>query len=121
MGAKASGVAHIKMGVPQGSISGLTLFAVYINDIFHYIRHPSCTVVSYADDMNILIRTDSMDKAQNILNKVYTRINKWVFENRLVINKEETNCVVSGTFCTRANATNEFVTKEGKSCHVLAR
>ena len=47
-----SGLAAINCGVPQGSILGLLLFFLYINDLNQAIKF--CKVHRFADDINLL-------------------------------------------------------------------
>ena len=72
-------------GVPQGSILGLLLFVLYINDL------PQCLSKSqismYADDTVIYF---SCTKSSNIEVTFQSDINKveqWLLENRLVLNQ----------------------------------
>lgn len=82
LGMTTSHEIDVAMGVPQGSILGPTLFAVFVNDMFERIKHRGCAMVSYADDTNILIRAESMSEAQCILSEVYRKFNRWVLENK---------------------------------------
>ena len=50
-----SNFQSILKGVQQGSIFGPVLFNIFINDIFHFIKH--CNLYNYADD-NTVSHTD---------------------------------------------------------------
>ena len=73
---KLSQQHNISYGVPQGSILGSILFILYMNEIKTFVsnlNHPtiSCTVVSYADDTQLLF-CGEFDDLQDI--KRYTEV-----------------------------------------------
>ena len=73
-----SSTLSIRYGVPQGSILGPTLFALYINDLADLINHEN--IILYADD-TVLYNSDSA-----LLQTMLDRTNKWCEENLLTVN-----------------------------------
>ena len=69
---------NVGYGVPQGSILGPTLFALYINDLASLFQHKD--IILYADD-TVLYHSDPT-VLQNMLN----RTNTWCEENLLTVN-----------------------------------
>jgi len=57
-----SDFGKISCGVPQGSVLGLLLFLLYVNDIGHNV---SCSTVKlFADDNNLFICGKSVEDLQ---------------------------------------------------------
>ena len=48
---------NLEKGVPQGTILGLLLFNIYVNDLAKIVEE-DCTVVQYADDI-VLFTSDT--------------------------------------------------------------
>ena len=55
----------ILVGVPQGSVLGLLLSLLYINDIVNSASHSE-----FADDTNIFVSAENKEKAYNMANKL---------------------------------------------------
>ena len=86
-----SSMQYIKTGIPQGSIVGLLLFSIYINDIVKCTEKFNC--ILYADDTTLNSTIDCFGKEihvteQNISAELQ-RISKWLELNRLQLNTEK--------------------------------
>jgi hypothetical protein len=80
---------RVTSGVPQGSVLGLLLFLVYVNDIWRGI---DSNIRLFADDCIIYRKIlDSSDtrKLQTDLNK----LGKWAVENKMKINLDKSKAV----------------------------
>ena len=109
-----SSLAVVNTGVPQGSILGPTLFVIFINDMLNYIDHPLCSIVSYADDTNVLIKCENMSNAENYAILMYQKITYWAEKNKLCINHEKTAVVVFKTSQSSPNV-NSSISLDGKT------
>ena len=104
-----SSLSTVSCGVPQGSILGPTLFIIYINDMLNYLKHPLCLTVAYADDTNILIRSNNLTEAENCAMLMYRKMMLWVQKNKLCINKEKTTCIVFKTSRSKIKTNNSIM------------
>lgn len=79
IGNSFSSVVNVTSGVPQGSVLGPLLFLIYINDLCN-IFGDSLSVKLFADDVKIyaeLNSSDSSEKLQDGLNKLYNWSQEW--------------------------------------------
>ncbi len=83
-----SALQQNNMGIPQGSILGLLLFSLYINDLPESCVGAGCQL--YADDTVIYASTKTPTEASEILSSYMNRICHWLHQNRLTLNMKKT-------------------------------
>ena len=74
---------NVSFGVPQGSVLGPVLFAIYVNDLCLNVQ--DCVVVQYADDTQLL-HSDSLDNLNTLIRKTEAsllRTQKYFLRNGL--------------------------------------
>lgn len=82
-------------GVPQGSILGPLLFAIYINDLPSVLD--ACNASLYADDTVIYCYGSSSLELTNKLNQDLLAVAKWLNEHKLTLNLDKTKCMLIGS------------------------
>ena len=89
----SSTLKDLTIGVPQGSILGPLLFLVYINEL------PSLSDLSnftlFADDTTVAIRDNNIENLSSKCNTVLELLNSWSIKNRLTINFDKTEFMIS--------------------------
>ena len=79
-----SGLTKIKPGVPQGSVLGLLLFLLYINDLHQATKF--CKVQHFADDTNLLYLGKSIKKINKLINIDLKSVFNWLNAIKISLN-----------------------------------
>ena len=89
---KTTNFANITCGVPQGSILGLLLFLIYVNDLCNAsnILDPI-----FADDTNLFFSHQNISTLFLTVNNELHKIGEWFKANRLSLNIKKTKYTFS--------------------------
>ena len=77
---------------PRGSVLGPLLFLLYINDLAKVSKE--LTFFLFADDTNIYYKSSNILDILKTVKKELRKVRKWLEENRLALNIDQTNFVI---------------------------
>ena len=87
-------------GVPQGLCLGPLLFTIYVNKLFHILKHHLPYVHTYADDTQLYLSFKPSDtfsevEAVSAVQKCICDVRAWMRENQLMLNDDKTEFLVT--------------------------
>ena len=98
VGSVKSETCALSSGVPQGSVLGPLLFAVYVSETDAVIQSHSVQYHQYADDLMIYLSL--VPKAFGDLSSLVgcsDAVSTWFLQNVLLLNPEKTEAIIFGT------------------------
>ena len=102
VGDQQSQSADCTSGVPQGSVLGPLLFAMYISPVGNVVAAHSLRYHQYADDTQLYMAVrPSADANFQSLSMCVQDVARWFLENGLLLNPTKTEAVLFGTSAQR--------------------
>ena len=92
IGTHSSTLSTINTGVPQGSLLGVLLFQILINDLKNSLKYSSA--ILYADDTTILLCGRNIKFILTKLQNDLDNLSMWLRSNKLALNTEKTKVMV---------------------------
>ncbi|CAB3985461.1 Hypothetical predicted protein [Paramuricea clavata] len=90
----------VDYGVPQGSVLGLLLFALFCDDLPDCARHDDEELEMYVDDTTLTSIGETVDQVILKLNETLGLVSKWCYKNGMTVHpaKAEAMLIKRGTF-----------------------
>ena len=108
----------ITSGVLQGSILGMLLFCIFINDLPLCLTRASIQCDLFADDGTLNTVNDNMDNIRRDLQQSLYDVSGWCCRNRMALNPTKTKCMLMATRQKHQKKTKApFKAKVRKECH----
>ena len=101
-GKEISDPCLITSGVPQGSILGPLLFALFVNDLPIVLEQ--CQILMYAEDTVMYFTASNAQEISSTLTSELAKVNYWLIDNNLFIHQGKAECVLFGTGSRLATA-----------------
>lgn len=87
---------EVLTGVPQGSVLGVLLFLLYINDISLVVKY--CRLCMFADDALLFVSGKDLCECTEKINNDLQSISEWLIINKLKLNIKKTKYMcINGT------------------------
>ena len=101
-----SNINVFNTGVPQGSILGPLLFLLFINDLPKISNN--IKMILFADDTTLTISDSNLTNLVNRSNIELNSINNWVNANKLTLNTDKTEFLITSNRTVASNINIEF-------------
>ena len=85
-------MGKITDGVPRGSVLGLLLFLMYINDLPKTVNDKTVPIL-FVDDTSIIVKSPNSKDFQMNMITAFNCVNKWFKINLLTINVDKTHYI----------------------------
>ena len=95
IGSQTSQWQVMKMGVPQGSLTGPLLFNIFINDLFYFLED-HCTIYNYADDNSLSVHNANPLLVKSKLESAANLAIEWFNDNGMKANPDKFQAIVFG-------------------------
>ena len=97
-GGSESKHCKLRFGVPQGSVLGSLLFAIYMLPLGEVIRSFGISFHCYADDTQLFIPVEPRDSAQiQKVESCLAAVKSWMSQNFLQLNTGKTELIIIGS------------------------
>ena len=87
-----SDTSYVNSNVPQGSVLRSSLFNVFINDLFYFVKESKLS--SYADDNQLYFADTDPAVVEHVLNKELVVVCEWFRNNKMILNPEKCKALV---------------------------
>ena len=98
-GVNSSSRCDLPFGVLQGSILGVLLFLVVINDIPFATQN--LISILFADDNNCILAESSLDNLISLANSEINELLQWYNANKMCLHPSKTKCLIFNHFFKR--------------------
>jgi len=97
LGQHKSTESKLKVGVPQGSVLGPLLFAVYCSPVADVITSHGVRHHQYDNQLHLAMRADKTASGLSILATCTADVKLWFMQNGLQLNPDKSEALVMGT------------------------